>query len=681
MKIIPIERALKLARDISKEACLTQKEENIFDLILASVNPIEINNKMFLKVTDLKNFLLNFSDAVNEKDFSWLTQKRGLKVDKIVDIEEFVKGTNYLKHGRAVRPIVMKGLNEFWDKKNQYVEAVLSGSTSWGKNFFSRMSLAYMLYVLSCYHNPQLDFDLGLGSSIMLINQSKTEKLAKKVMFEQFAQMLKESPYFKNHFNYDPNIKSELRFPRNIYVLPAGGSDAAALGMDVYGGIIDELNFMERTANSIHTKFTGEDEYDQAERAYNALLRRIKGRFIQKGGMIPGKLLLISSVNYAGDFTDRKRKEIENEIKKTGKSFSFFMSCAQWDSIPKDRYEGKYFYVELGDISRRSRILKSKKDAVPEAEIIKVPMEYYNDFDRDLEGSLKDIAGRVVGTSSPFIPYPELILKAQNKYAALHNGKSLFYDQTIFLSSRDSIDQDWDKIINLDYIKNELTIKETVFACHIDLGLNKKNGDAAGFGIGRIYGYVTLPSYKYYSESEKDFVEVNDIQAPIYHIDGLLEIRAKLNDEIDFNLVRDLVLYLRGHLNLKWATMDTFQNIMMRQAFKRAKIRTGDLSVDTSVAPYTEVKLSIKDERIYIPPHDVANKELRELQKNERKIDHIPHGSKNVSDSIAGVVYILQHKEASYGGARKSRRVVEDKEKESIRKIRTLRSRRRIGTL
>jgi hypothetical protein len=33
-----------------------------------------------------------------------------------------------------------------------------------------------------------------------------------------------------------------------------------AIGMNVFGGQIEELNFMARTKDSIHTRFSGEEE-------------------------------------------------------------------------------------------------------------------------------------------------------------------------------------------------------------------------------------------------------------------------------------------------------------------------------------------------------------------------------------------------------------------------------------
>ena len=165
--------------------------------------------------------------------------------------------------------------------------------------------MAYQLYLLSVYWNPQAEFGLAPGSNIVFIMQSMKLQLAQKVVFEQFGQRLHLSPYFKQHFPPDASLKTEMRFPANIMVIPVGGQDTGALGMNVFGGVIDEMNFMARTKDSTAVRYTHEEEFDQAERLYTALIRRMKSRFLQMG-KLPGKLMLVSSVNYPGDFTDRK---------------------------------------------------------------------------------------------------------------------------------------------------------------------------------------------------------------------------------------------------------------------------------------------------------------------------------------------------------------------------------------
>jgi len=642
-----------------KEGC-NNREKKLLELAMASLPRVFFNNKEYVSLEILQTFLTNFYEAIKEKDTSYLDKQRGLRFERIVDIEEFVLSKDYMNQKKDIRKPLLKSLIDLWAPDNYYLEAVLTGGIGIGKNYFADMCLAYMVYNLSCWHNPQLEFGLAPGSSIIFIQQSKNEKLAKKVILAQFAMRLKLSPYFQKYFPFDPRIKSELQFPYNISFVPVGGSAMAALGMNVFGGCIDECNFMLRSKQSVHTQYTGEDEYDQAEMVYNALLRRIKARFM-KLGKIPGKLLLISSKHYEDDFTSRKIKEAEDQLKAEGKTDTFIMNYSQWEALPEDRFSGVKFLVELGDESRRSRIIRFRNEAHDPESIVEIPIEYKPDFERDMEGSLRDLGGIAVGTTAPFIPYRELIAKAVEVHKETFQGRSLFKLDKIRLSvenSQISSWDDWGELIDDSYIEDCLLNESSIFAVHIDVGLNKNDGDAAGLAIGHIHGYKQLPDYKYWSQKKSDFVEVSDIRVPIYCIDGALQVIASPGDEIDLNNLCNLVLYIRQFLNLKWATMDTYQSRFLMQAFKKIGLRSGILSVDTSIAPYTEVKLSIKDERILLPGNPVLAKELREIEKVKGKdrVDHPQNGTKDVSDGVAGVVYILQTKEAQYESDRRNRK-------------------------
>ena len=541
-----------------------------------------------------------------------------------------------------------------------------------GKNYFADMALAYMIYKLSCYHNPQVEFDLAPGSTIFFIAQSKTLTLAKKVVFDQFSERLRLSPYFQKNFRFDPAVRSELRFPSQIVVLPVGGNDTAALGMNVFGGVIDELNFMARTRDSVETRFTGEEEYDQAERLYSTIIRRMKSRFMQKG-KLPGKLMLISSRNYPGDFTDKKMEEA-----KTDKSI-FVMSYSQWEALPADRFCGDKFLIEVGNELKQSRILANIEDALDAEDVVEVPTEYQIEFERDIDAALKDLGGIATGTKSPFIPYREAMQLARDKFNSLTGGNQLFVNDDIFLPDFfDRIDE-WNDLINDDYIRDVLLDKQAVFAAHIDVGLT---GDALGLGVGHISGYKNLPSTRFFDSRANSFIEVTDILAPIYHIDGALRIQSRSGEEVDLEMVRDFVMHLRSRINLGWCTMDSYQAPLFYQSFRKARIRSGVLSVDTSIAPYTEVKLAVKDERILMPSQETLAKELREIERDKKKnkIDHPPAGSKDVADAIAGLVFILYSKVARFKRARRSSAVDEQPATSTpmeVRKVRITRADRK----
>ncbi|MCA1777485.1 MAG: hypothetical protein LC676_18300, partial [Loktanella sp.] len=167
-------------------------------------------------------------------------------------------------------------------------------------------SQAYQLYILSCLKDPHKLFDLDPSSEILIVFQSINRNLAQDVDYKRFRDMVEGSPYFEHAFPFDRGREKEMRFPRNFIVKPVAGHDSAAIGQNVIGGIIDEVNFMAVVENSKHN--VDGTVYDQATQNYNAIARRRESRFMQLG-TLPGMLCLVSSRNYPGQFTDKKEEE------------------------------------------------------------------------------------------------------------------------------------------------------------------------------------------------------------------------------------------------------------------------------------------------------------------------------------------------------------------------------------
>jgi hypothetical protein len=664
--VLPLAEALDLVSQVGSKLGVTSGQSTLMDLAIRSLPTIDFQDLNLVRLEDLYGFISNLQKAIQSGDHSFLWQKRGVWVNRVVDIVEFVESKEFMGQRGHVRPAIMSELIRFFAKP--FVEGVLTGGIGIGKNYFADFALGYMIYLLSVYHNPQVEFDLAPGSSIVFIIQSLTERLAKKVVFDQFAERLRLSPYFTKHFPFNPDIKSELRFPKNIYLLPVGGNDTAAIGMNVFGGLIDELNFMAYTQDSKYVR-ASEEFYDQAERVYMSLRRRMKSRFIQKGS-IPGRLMLVSSINHPDDFTSRKIKEAETD------ETIFIMNMSLWEALEgTDKLMTETFLVEVGNELKQSRIIESMEDAVDEDDVIKVPLDFKSDFERDVDMALREIGGIATASSHPFIPHRELIKLAQDEFVAANGERQLFNYESCILSKvvGDMDDPEWSNLVNQEYIDECILDPGTAFAVHIDVGISQ---DALGIAVGRIIGDKLMPAAKYWDEKANILREVKDIRLPFYQIDGILQVTPPPIGEIDLELARDLVVYLRSLLNIKWATMDSYQSTMMIQSFRKMRIRSGVLSVDQSLAPYAELKQSIKDKRIWFPPHTVAAREIREVEKNKKeKIDHPSKGSKDVSDAMAGVVYMLQRKEAVFGRPvqRQSRQQPADQQ---IRKIRVGASRR-----
>lgn len=627
-KMIPRKKALSLAVEVAKaHGELSVDEQKVMQILIASCPAVTLpDGEFYIREEHLISFISNWEKTVREQDSSFLYQPRGLCVDRIVDVVEFLESPFFMNQKGSVWPSIKNALGDFFEN-DQYIEAVLAGAIGIGKSYFAEMALAYMVYRLSCYHNPQLEFDLAPGSSMMFIMQSKTLTLAKKVLFEQLTARLQQSPYFSKHFSFDPNVKSELRFPKNIYIMPAGGSETSALGMNVYGGIIDELNFMARVEDSVHTRHTTEAEYDQAAKLYRMIRRRMTSRFMQRDGHVPGRLILVSSANYPGDFTSRKKEEAEKD------HTIFVMDYAHWEAQPPEKIDrSQFFLVEVGNELKQSKIIESMEEAKDIEDVLKVPEVYKTMFDANIDEALKDFAGVVTGTRNPFIPFRELIQGAQDSFAALYE-RSLFKRPELTLDFTEySQVIDWDDwIVDRDYIEEDLLDPQLSYVAHLDPGLSN---NAAGLAVGHLSGYKLLPMSKYWNDRRGEFVEVTDIRAPIYQIDGILRIVSSRGNDVDLEMIRDLLLHIRGLINLKWVTMDSYQAAPIIQALRKTKIRAGMLSVDTNLGPYTELKLAVKDERLLFPPHEIAARELREVEKDSKKdkVDH-PAGGCFIGDT------------------------------------------------
>lgn len=582
--------------------------------------------------------------AIQYENEDFLTKPRGMRIENPVDIEEFCESREYLGLRGNVRPRVMDELVRLFHSEDSdaYLEAVLGGCIGWGKTFFSMCGSAYLLYRVSCYHCPQIEFGLAPGTSIVWIMQSKTAMLAKKVVFDQFGGMLRSSPYFTENFPFDTTLTTELRFPNDIMVLPRSGSDTAALGMNVLGGILDELNFMDRVENSTNSRFTGEGEYDQASKLYNTAMRRMKSRFVHSG-KVPGKLFLVSSANYPGDFIDRKRIEMEAEIAETGHSTTFYASMSQWEAFEgTGRLSDETFLVEVGDESRQSRMLESRDEAVDPDSIIEVPVDYLDDFKRDLEASIRDLAGLPVGGSNAWIKQRDKIALAGTRHEEVYEGEQLFLHDRININSY--MDRT-ETLINEKYL-SMLEDHTAYFCAHVDLALT---GDSCGVSIGHFAGYQTVGRSQNWDENEGKYVECESGERARYVLDGILEIAPPMNDEIDINTVGDLLQSIASRLNLVFVTADSFQSASLMQRMRKTKncmgkrIKSVHISVDAQLAPYAEVKQALRDERLMYPNSDKLKKELRELQfdPKAKKVDHPPDGSKDVADSVAGVVHMI----------------------------------------
>jgi len=95
--------------------------------------------------------------------------------------------------------------------------------------------------------------------------------------------------------------------------------------------------------------------------------------------------------------------------------------------------------------------------------------------------------------------------------------------------------------------------------------------------------------------------------------------------------------------------MDSYQSKDTQQQLKEKGFSVDELSVDINPEPYSRLRVALYEERIkgYFQP--VGVNELKQLEWNKKKgkVDHRPNSSKDLADSLAGVIYNCETKKIS----------------------------------
>jgi hypothetical protein len=521
-----------------------------------------------------------------------------------VSIREFVESPEYLGDP-SVYPANMAVLEQLNNSDglrigSRYTEAVLAGGIGVGKSSIAILSLLYQLYVLSCLRSPQRLFDLSDKSEIVFVVQAPTERLAKAVGYSRLRELVLQSPHFKNNKAPDKRVKSELRFSNGVVIRPLSGSDTAALGQNVLGGLLDEVAFAEYTERS--TRSRDREAFDQAERQYNAIAMRRKSRFLNKG-RLPGLLCLVSSPQYPEDLIERKIRQAQDD------DSIFLYQLRLWDVKP-DNYSDRRFSVFTGDDNRPPRVLGHGESTLDDL-TDEVPIEFKPDFERDIDAAIRDICGRPTLSVRPFFRNKERVLAAFTRKSILSRNSVDFAAQT------------------LKFMPRRIEKPELIRWGHIDLALTR---DSAGIAI----GYCS------------DFVEVKGEWKPKIEIEVVLEVLPPKQGEIDYAKIRSLLYKLRdAGMNIRFVSYDGYQSADSRQILQRQHFTTGVVSMDKTTEPYEYLRDAIYDGRVSLPTHEKLQGELLKLEFDARKqkVDHPKiNGSKDLADCVAGVVYQLSRR-------------------------------------
>jgi hypothetical protein len=316
------------------------------------------------------------------------------------------------------------------------------------------------------------------------------------------------------------------------------------------------------------------------------------------------------------------------------------LDYATWDVKPKTTFSQKWFKVLVGGSNARSRLVGADEKVdqrfleETDSYLIDVPEEYRPDFEIDLNGALRDIAGVSVEAISQFISRPESL------YGAIDAGRvhPFSVDEWIYGTPADFM---WPKLCSLHERKlpggqserywmprlNPLAHRHV----HIDVALS---GDSIGIAMGHISRYKAVlrrdPTGEQYSDT-----------APEFEIDFMLRVRPPQGDQIFLPDIRALVYSLIDHgFQVNSFSCDSFQSAEMIQQMKARGVTSVVISVDRTNDAYNEFRQALYEKRIkYYEYQPLISESLAlEYDGHRGKVDHPLGGSKDVADAVAGVL-------------------------------------------
>lgn len=542
--------------------------------------------------------------------YKTIGQLLGYKAE-IPTIKEFLEEDEYIgastKEGKGIYPYWKGVLNTVYPNPytSKFSEVILSGSIGTGKTTIACIGATYDLYKVCMMKNPRQDFNLLKTTIIAFAIINATMTLAGDVTYDQMIAFMQDSKAFGRLL---AESSGRTLLPNGIDIV-IGSRAGHALGRAVFSAILDELNFQSKVLNQAYDNYTN-------------LKRRMQSRFMQTGGKLPGRLWMVSSKKSATDFLELHIQESRRETD------TVIYEPSIWEvkgPANPGLYSGEMFKVYVGDNNRDPFVIKAgsgKIIGLDEARIIDVPVELKRSFELDIHNSLRDLAGKSTTSSFRFIPSVEALQRCLV-------STNPVYREIVELDFHDPND----KIINYVDVQALINNQFVGIPRQIHLDLAVKN-DLVGIAATLVIGRGTVSRRDQLTGAVLDYTE------PLYLTEFTMGVRAKANQEIPFYKIKEFIFDLIG-LGYSVGTISTdgFQSVQMRQDFKMRGLVTDLISCDRTRDPYELLKDAIYEGRWMGPKHAILAEELKYLEDDGKKIDHISTKSKDISDAVAGSLF------------------------------------------
>lgn len=538
------------------------------------------------------------------------------------------------KQGKSLYPIWRQELRHVLTSPSLY-ELALTGSIGSGKTTAAVMALCYKIYRISCLRDPQKFYGLMPGSMIAFGLFSLYKYKVATTSWHMLNTMVRESPYFKEHFQPDPEKTKDLVFPKNVYVA-TGASELQAIGENLFSVVIDEADFMKDSTTA--------EQRGQAEALHQAVRRRVESRFGQVGKMPPGIIILVSSKKTVDSYIERYVEDHRND------PAVHVCDYALWDVKP-DRYPKERFRVWYSPNMGEGRILTADEPTPDTGKVLLVPdsPSVRRAFEEDPIAAARDLAGMSSQKSYRFVTVPASVMNCIDTYREHpFEGEHIILDYKTSDTAEDYLAHDRLFVVSGSRYQPKLH-PEAPRYLHVDIGVTK---DSAGIAMAHA-GDAQVVS-RYNQDGSK-----YQVMAPTIWVDLMLRIKPPRGSQIDLSKIRQLVGMLAEYgFPLKVISYDGYQSTDSIQLFRKQGFNADLLSMDKSPAPYLSLRQAMLEGRVkfykYIPFLDEMLNLFEDPKTN--KIDHprscrslaggvsVP-GSKDVADAVAACCHHIMEDE------------------------------------
>lgn len=545
-----------------------------------------------------------------------------------VDINQFLEDDYYLgKVGRDVYPVWREHLSVIFDPARRIMEAIFGGAIGTGKSRISAICLHYLVYQLAEMVNPNRYYGHVEGSPIVFGFFNVFQYLAHDTTWQYFSSQVSLSPFFMERCKPPPKNPRLYELPNNIKIA-IGAEAISALGQNIFGGILSEVNFKEQGVT--------EDERSKIDDLYMAVRDRMESRFQNQAGVTPGLLILDSSARDESDFLERHLEKVEND------PHTYVVRLSRWDAKPGRKGE-PVFKIMMGDRLTAPRILEGSEKPPVGMEVCGVPERFRTRFMLDLPSAIRDILGRPTRGLDHFFPDPSIFQACLERSVPREHPFSV---------ETPEIGLKFERMLE-EYLVKDRLVRMTSEAdkryapiyhpqvgryIHVDLS---KNWDYTGIGCG------CCPGVRRVERIDDDGV-IHKLSAPLLHVDFVLQVKTRLGDQIDFSKIISLVVYLRRlGFAILGVSYDSWQSVGELQRLEKQGFQVKTVSVDKTSEPYRTLRSAFQETRVDYYDYPLVVYQMSYLRMDPRtgKVDHpikFPTGEKgrkDVSDTLAAVAF------------------------------------------